>query len=308
MSFKTKVFFAFAAVYLIWGSTYLAIRFTIETMPPLLTAGFRFFLAGLVLYSFARGFKKEPAPALIHWRSAFITGGLLLLGGNGNVVMAQRVVPSGLASLMIATTPLWMVLLQWALGWGQRPSWGVMIGIVLGLAGVWFLLAPDLIHLNSGVIPLGGALMLLTAALLWSMGSLYSRKAPVPSSPWLSTGMQMIAGGGLLFGAGLCRGEAMMIHPSHFSFKSLAALMYLLFVGSLIGFTAYIWLLNNVGVARTSTYAFVNPVVAVLLGWAFAGEKLTSQTGLAAVFIILAVVVITINQTQIPTAVQVRKE
>ncbi len=142
--------------------------------------------------------------------------------------------------------------------------------------------------------------MLLTAAMLWSIGSLYSRKAPVPSSPWLSTGMQMIAGGSLLFVAGLLRGEAGMIHPEHFSFRSITAFFYLLFVGSLIGFTAYIWLLNNVGVARTSTYAFVNPVVAVFLGWAFAGETLNPQTGLAAIFIILAVVTITLNQKESP--------
>ncbi len=300
MSFKTKVIIAFAAVYLIWGSTYLAIRFTIETLPPLLTAGLRFSLAGAVLYFFARLIKKEPVPSVVHWRSALITGGLLLLGGNGNVVMAQRTVPSGVASLMIATTPLWMVLLQWALGWGKKPSFGVLFGIALGFCGVWFLLAPDLVHLSSRAIPLGGALMLLTAAMLWSIGSLYSRKAPVPSSPWLSTGMQMIAGGSLLFVAGLLRGEAGMIHPEHFSFRSITAFFYLLFVGSLIGFTAYIWLLNNVGVARTSTYAFVNPVVAVFLGWAFAGETLNPQTGLAAIFIILAVVTITLNQKESP--------
>ncbi len=301
MNNKTKIFLAFTAIYLIWGSTYLAIRFTIETLPPLSTAGLRFFLAGSILYLFARLWKKEPIPTFIHWRSALITGGLLLLGGNGNVVLAQRTVPSGLASLIIATTPLWMVLLQWAFGLSKRPTIGVFAGIGLGFCGVWILLSPDLKHMTSNDIPLEGTLMLLIAAILWSIGSLYYRHAPVPRSPWLSTGMQMMSGGILLLIAGLLGGEFMMIHAENFSFRSIAAFFYLIFIGSLIGFTSYIWLLNNVGVARTSTYAFVNPIVAVFLGWAFAEEKLNSQTGLAAVFIISAVIMITLNQREAST-------
>lgn len=285
---------AFAAVYLIWGSTYLAIRFTIETLPPFLSAGLRFLLAGLVLYAFARFKKKEPAPMKKHWRPAFVTGGFLLLGGNGCVVWAERYVPSGLAALFIAIVPLWMVLLEWWWHQTKKPSTGVFIGIGIGFFGVWLLMAPDFLHLGMHSIHLGGALLLLLASLSWSIGSVYSRKADLPESPFLSTAMQMIGGGILLLLMGLLQGEYAHFHIVNFSVKSIAALAYLTTFGSLLGFTAYLWLLKNAGVARTSTYAFVNPVVAIFLGWALAGEKLDLQTALAALFVLVAVIVITI--------------
>lgn len=282
---------AFMAVYLIWGSTYLAIRFTIETLPPFLSAGLRFFLAGLVLYAFARFKKGETAPLRKYWGPAFISGGFLLLGGNGSVVWAERYVPSGLAALFIAIVPLWMVLLEWWWHKTKRPSTGVFFSIGIGFLGVWLLMAPDFLHLGSHGIHLGGALLLLLASFSWSIGSVYSRTADLPKSPFLSTAMQMIGGGVLLLLMGLVQGEYTHFHMLDFSAKSIGALIYLIIFGSLLAFTAYLWLLKNAGVARTSTYAFVNPVVAIFLGWAFAGEKLDVQTAIAAFFVLVAVIV-----------------
>jgi len=285
---------AFVAVYLIWGSTYLAIRFTIETLPPFLSAGLRFFVAGMVLYIFGRFKNKEPAPCRNHWISAFIAGGFLLLGGNGCVVWAEHFVPSGLAALFIAIVPLWMVLLEWGWHQTQRPSNGVFLGIGIGFVGVWLLMAPDLWHLGAHSIHLGGALLLLLASISWSIGSIYTRRADLPKSPFLSTAMQMIGGGVLLIVVGLAQREYAHFHITHFSAKSIMALLYLVLFGSLLAFTAYLWLLKNAGVARTSTYAFVNPVVAIFLGWVFAGEKLDLQTAIAAFFVLVAVIFITL--------------
>jgi drug/metabolite transporter (DMT)-like permease len=288
---KARLITAFAAVYLIWGSTYLAIRFVIETLPPFLSAGLRFFLAGLILYAFARFKNGEPVAQKKHWGPAFISGSLLLLGGNGGVVWAERYVPSGLAALFIAIVPLWMVLLEW--GWykTKRPSFGVFVGIGIGFFGVWLLMAPDFLHRGVYSINLGGALLLLFASLSWSIGSVYSRNAGLPKSPFLSTAMQMIGGGVSLLLVGILQGEYAHFHVANFSGKSIVALLYLVIFGSFIAFTAYLWLLKNVGVARTSTYAFVNPVVAIFLGWSFAGEKLDAQTAIAALFVLVAVIV-----------------
>jgi len=287
ISRRTQIIIAFGAVYLIWGSTYLAIRFTIETLPPFLSAGLRFLLAGLILYAFARYKKKESAPTIKHWQSAFIIGGFLLLGGNGCVVWAERIVPSGLAALFIAVTPLWMVLLEWCWHETKRPSMGVFIGIAIGFFGVWLLIKP-------GSIDLSGAMLLLFASLSWATGSVYSRKADLPQSSFLSTAMQMIGGGILLMVMGVVQGEITRFHVMNFSIKSITAWAYLIMVGSLLGYTAYLWLLKNVGVARASTYAFVNPIVAIFLGWLLAGEKLSAQTAIAGIFVLVAVIVITI--------------
>jgi len=292
--FKASMIAAFAAVYLIWGSTYLAIRFTIETLPPFLSAGLRFLLAGMALYAFARFKNGESAPLKKHWGPAFIAGGLLLLGGNGCVVWAERYVPSGLAALFIAIVPLWMVLLEWAWHKTKRPSPGVFFGIGTGFFGVWLLMAPDFLHLSAHGIQLGGALLLLIASFSWSIGSVYTRNADLPKSPFLSTAMQMIGGGILLLLAGILQGEYQHFHFMDFSVKSIGALIYLIIFGSLLGFTAYLWLLKNAGIARTSTYAFVNPVEAIFLGWAFAGEKLDAQTAIAAFFVLVAVIIITV--------------
>lgn len=299
MGYKLKLIAAFTGIYVIWGSTYLAIRFTVETLPPLMSAGLRFLIAGGILYAFVRFRKKEPRPKKAHWRSAFVIGGFLLLGGNGNVVLAERYVPSGLASLFLATTPLWMVVLDWLWMRTRRPSAGMWAGVGLGFLGVGFLIAPDLTGMNVHQVNLLGAAGLLAAALLWSIGSLYARKAELPASGLMSTAIEMVAGGILLLLAGVMLGEIPLVDPQAFSVKSVLAFFYLIFFGSLWGFTGYIWLLEHVGAQRASTNAFVNPVVAVFLGWAIAGENLNPQILVAVVCVVAAVMIITFNQVKV---------
>ncbi len=291
---RWRIAAAFAAIYVIWGSTYLAIRFAIETIPPYLMGGVRFLLAGGVLYAVLR-WRGVPAPSRRHWRAALIVGGLLLFGGNGGVIVAEQFVPSSLAALIIATVPLWMVLLNWRWGDRLRPSAGTAIGLGLGVIGIGLIAAPGQSAVEGAVNPIGLA-MLILASLSWSIGSLYSRRAQLPSNALLSTSMEMLAGGGLMLVTGLLLGQGAQIRFDQVSLLSLAALGYLVIFGSLMGFTAYVWLLKVTTPARVSTYAFVNPVVAVFLGWAFAGEQLSARVMVAAAIIILAVVLITFNQ------------
>jgi drug/metabolite transporter (DMT)-like permease len=290
---RLQVILAFAAVYIIWGSTYLAIRFAIETLPPFLMAGVRFIVAGGVLYLWARH-RGAERPRPVHWRSAAIVGGFLLLGGNGLVVWAEQRVPSGLAALLVATTPLWMVLFD-GLRRGERPSGWVLGGIAIGLVGVALLVGPgDVTGLVSGrgADP-SGALALLGASLSWATGSIYSRSAPLPAVPALGTAMEMLCGGAFLLILGLVAGQGTQIDLGAISARSFLAFVYLIVFGSLVGFTAYIWLLGVAPPAIASTYAFVNPVVAVWLGWALASEPVTSRTLLAMALIVAAVIVIT---------------
>lgn len=287
---------AFAAIYLIWGSTYLAIRVAIETLPPFIMGSTRFITAGAILYAIARRGSPE-SPTRSHWRSAAIIGGLLLLGGTGGVIWAEQLVPSGLAALMVSTVPLWMVLLDWLRGGSVRPASGVLLGLLLGLAGIGLLVEPGKLAGGSQMNAVG-AVVLVFAALSWAIGSLYSRRARLPASPLLATAMEMLAGGVLLLMAGVVTGEVGHIRLAQISPQSLLALGYLILFGSLVGFTSYIWLLGVSTPARVSTYAFVNPVVAVFLGWALAGEPLTLQTLLAATIIVTAVVLITTYQAK----------
>lgn len=289
----TKVLAAFAAVYIIWGSTYLAILYAIETMPPFLMAGVRFLAAGLVLYGWAR-LRGASRPAGEHWIAATVIGGFLLLGGNGAVTWAEQRVASGPAALLVATLPLWMVLVEWLRPGGTRPTGRTIVGLVLGFGGLALLVGPG--ELGGGAIDPVGALVLAMGSLAWAIGSIYSRGAPKPSSPQLMIGMQMLAGGALLVVAGLVAGETAAVELSAISVRSTLALLYLIVFGSLIGYSAYIFLLGATTPARVSTYAYVNPVVAVLLGWAFAGEPLTLRVILASVVIIGAVAVITVTK------------
>jgi drug/metabolite transporter (DMT)-like permease len=286
---RAAVLGAFAAVYVIWGSTYLAIRYAIETLPPFLMAGTRFLTAGAILYLFMR-LRGAKAPMRVHWRSAFVLGGMLLLFGNGAVVWAEHRIASGIAALLVAVEPLWIVLLEWLRPGGRRPSGRTVIGVVLGFAGLVILVGPQ--DLGGGRVDVLGAIVVVVAALSWAAGSLYSREAPLPGSPFLATAMQMLAGGTLLVVAGLLTGEAGSVDPSTFSARSLGALAYLTVFGSLVAFTAYIWLLGVVSPSRASTYAYVNPLVAVVLGWALAGERLDARVALSAVVIVGAVAMI----------------
>lgn len=292
---------ALGAVYLIWGSTYLGIRYAVETLPPFLMGGMRFLLAGVILYVIARRAGAQ-APQRRHWLSAAIIGALLLLGGNGGLTWAEQIVPSGMASLFISTVPLWMVLLDWLVQKGSRPSSGVLAGLGLGLVGVSVLVSPD--SARGGLVAiLPGVLAVLLAAFLWAIGSLYSRNADLPASPLLGTGMEMLMGGVLLSAAALVLGEFGQLKLELISSRSLLAVVYLTLFGSLVGFTCYVWLLRVAAPALVSTYAFVNPVVAVFLGWALAGESLTARTLVAALFIITAVAIITFFQMR-PSTLQ----
>lgn len=293
MSHRLKLVLAFAAVYLIWGSTYLAIRLAIETLPPFLMAGVRFLVAGILLYAWAR-WRGAPRPARTHWLAAAAVGGLMLLGGNGGVVWAEQRVPSGLTAVLIATVPLWIALLEWVRG-GVRPGGRVAGGLMMGLAGIALLVGPGELAGAKG-IDLVGAAVLLVASLSWAIGSLYSRRARLPSSPLLATAMEMLAGGLLLLLAALVTGQVSAVNPSQISLQSVLALGYLIVFGSLVAFTAYVWLLRVTLPAHAATYAYVNPVVAVLLGWALGGEPLTARTLLAAAVIVGAVVIITSSQ------------
>lgn len=293
---RPRVIIAFAAIYLVWGSTYLAIRFAVETLPPLLTAGMRFVVAGPLLYVLARR-NGGPPPTRKQWLAAAIAGGLLLLGGNGLVTWAEERIASGLAALLAATVPLWMVLLDWIILRASRPSLKAFLGLALGLTGIVLLIGPaDL--LGEHRVDLAGAGLLLLAALSWAIGSLYTRRAPLPDAPLLGTSMEMVTGGALLLLASGVKGEWGQVNFAAVSPSSWLALAYLTVFGSIVAFTAYTWLLRVSTPARVSTYAYVNPVVAVLLGWAVAGEALTLQMLVAAVIIILAVVLITTGQKQ----------
>jgi drug/metabolite transporter (DMT)-like permease len=280
---------AFAAVYVIWGSTYLAIRIAIETLPPFFMAGLRFLAAGAMLYGWAR-LRGAAAPARAHWRSAAIVGTLLFLGGNGGVVWAEQRVSSGLAALMIATEPLWVVILGWAVRSGPRPSGRVVLGLVAGFAGVGLLVGAG--GEGGGTLDPSGAAVLVAASACWAAGSLYSPRAAFPPSQVLSSAMTMLAGGVALLGAGLLHGDAAALGSVQVSPRSILAFGYLTVFGSIVAFSAYRWLLDVAAPARVATYAFVNPVVAVLLGWLVASEPVGARTLLAGAVIVLGVVLI----------------
>ena len=281
-----KVALGFAAVYILWGSTYLGIRFAVASIPPLLMAGVRHLVAGVILYTIMR-LSGQPKPTRIHWKNATLLGGLLLLGGNGLVSVAEQTVTSGVAALIVAAVPFWMVLLN-AADRRVTPRFSVLAGLVIGVIGLAILVLPTDSGAPDHVDPVG-VIMLIVATFSWGVGSLYSPRAALPSSTFLGIGMEMIAGGILLFLVGMLSGEGAGFHLDAVTLKSLLALGYLIVFGSLLGFSAYVWLLKHTTPARASTYAFVNPVIAVILGWALAGEAFTLRIALAGGIIVAAV-------------------
>jgi drug/metabolite transporter (DMT)-like permease len=281
---------AFAAVYIIWGSTYLAIRFAVDTMPPFLMAGVRFLVAGTILYTFMAS-RGTPAPRRIHWRSALIIGALLLLAGNGGVVWAEQHVPSGIASLLVAIVPLWIVLIDWFRPGGSRPGIPVMVGVLVGLAGIGLLVIGG--DESSQPIDILGIGSILIATICWAAGTFYARRAPLSSSSLQTTAMEMLCGGALLLLVGTVTGEWGRLDIAKISLTSVVAVVYLIVFGALVAYTAYTYLINHAAPARAATYAYINPVVAVFLGWLFRGEPLTIRTVVAAAIIIGSVVIIT---------------
>jgi drug/metabolite transporter (DMT)-like permease len=297
---RARLLAAFAAVYLLWGSTYLFIRFAVETLPPFVMAGARFAVAGAILYAWAR-LRGAPRPGLAESRGAAITGLFLLLGGNGAVVWAEQHVASSVTALLVATVPVWMVLLDWLRPRGVRPRAGVFAGLALGLAGLALLVGRGALGSDS-VDPVGAAVLVL-GSILWATGSLYVRHTARPSSAIVTNAVQMLAGGAALFVVGTAVGELGRLDLGAASTRSLLSLLYLIIAGSLIGFTAYTYLLQVSTPAKVSTYAYVNPVVAVLLGWAFAGEEITARTLFAAAVILAGVAIITVaGESSTPSA------
>jgi drug/metabolite transporter (DMT)-like permease len=284
---------AFAAVYLIWGSTYLGIRLAIETIPPFLMAGARFVVAGSVLYAVMRR-TGAPRPQAIHWRDAVILGALLLLVGNGGVSWAEKRVPTNITALTVAGTPLWMLVLDWLRPGGRRPHGLVFAGLGLGFVGV-VLIVSSRDAQGHGIMDPAGAVMLLSASVCWAAGSIFSRHARQPASALLAISMQMIAGGVLMLLAGLLLGETRHWHLQDISARSAEAFVYLTVFGSLVGFTCYVWLLRVSSPARVSTYAYVNPLIAVVMGSVVLGEPLPGGALLAGAFILAAVVLITVK-------------
>ena len=291
---RARLFFAFAAVYTIWGSTYLAIRFSVETLPPLLMAGARFVIAGGLLLAWTLARRGTSAPTRRDWTTGAISGALLLLGGNGAVVWAEQQVPSGMAALLVAVVPLWMVLLDWMRPGGRRPPVLVFVGLALGLAGLALLVGPGALRGSAGAVAPLGAGILMLGSLSWALGSLYTQRAPRPSSGTAGSGTQMVAGGVFLLLAALLAGEPAQLDLAHASVRSLLAFAYLVTFGSLVGFTAYFYLLTHTSAAKAATYAYVNPVVAVFLGWALANEPVTARTVVAAAVILAGVAIITV--------------
>jgi len=288
---KTRIWLALIAVYIAWGSTYLAIRFAVETIPPFLMAGFRFLVAGAILYTWRR-VAGDPTPTRIQWRSASIVGLLLLLGGNGGVVWAEQRVASGIAALIVGSAPLFMVLIDALRPGGQRPNWQTGSGVLVGFLGIALLIGPSQWTGNGLQLDNIGVLVLLLASILWATGSLYSRNAQLPSSPLLGTGMEMLAGSAGLFILGTLTGEWGRLELAAIAPRSLWGLLYLITFGALVGFAAYTWLLRVAPTPLVATYAYVNPVIAIFLGNLLAKEALTPRLLIAALVIVSAVALI----------------
>jgi drug/metabolite transporter (DMT)-like permease len=284
------VLVAFAAVYVIWGSTYLAIRVGVESFPPLLLAGSRHLVFGLLFYPFLR-WKTGVRPTLAHWRTAAFTGFLLLFVGNGGVCVAEQTVPSGVTALLVATVSLWMVLVDWLRPGGVRPVARVLMGLLLGFGGLALLVGPKDLGGSARINPVGVAI-LVVAAFAWACGSIYSKHGQMPSSPLLGATMQSLTGGIALWIVGWMSGEVRSLHLGAVSTRSWVAMAYLIFFGSMMGFTAYIYILKHSTATRVATYAFVNPVVALFLGWLILGESITTRTMLAAAVILAAVLLV----------------
>lgn len=286
----TLVLFAFAAVYIVWGSTYLAMRVGVESFPPLILAGLRHLTTGLILYPIFRR-KTGIRPTAGNWWAAVVVGFLLLFIGNGGVCWAELTVPSGVTALLVSMVSLWLVIVDWLRPGGMRPVPKVVIGILLGFAGMVLLVGPAHLGGSERVDPRGAA-VLVFATLAWACGSLYTKHGGLPSSPLLGLAMQSFAGGVILLIAALLAGEFHAFHFAAVSARSWLALGYLIVFGSGIGFSAYVYILQKSTAARVATYAFVNPIVALFLGWLMAGEALALRTVLASVVILGAVILV----------------
>lgn len=304
---RSQLIAAFAAIYIVWGSTYLAIAIAVETLPPFLMAAARFAVAGVMLYAFL-WFTKRIRPTAKQWRDNTIVGGFLMLGGNGLVCWAEQYVPSGIATLIISFGPVVVVLLDWAVHAadptgrrGSRPNLPTWIGLALGFVGLVLLVGPDVANGTGGLTLLTvGALV--SACVLWSAGSLYGRYASAPAEPFTASAIQMLTGSVWLFAASLLAGEPGTLTAEAFTARSVGAWVYLTLIGSLVGFTAFVWLMKHSTPARVYTYTYVNPIVAVFLGWLILDETVSPRIFTAAAVIIAGVAIITFAKTRLPSA------
>jgi drug/metabolite transporter (DMT)-like permease len=288
--------FAFAAIYLIWGSTYLGIRLAIESMPPFLMASARFIAAGSILFLFLK-LRGAEWPNARQWIANGVIGTLLLVGGNGLVVWAQLTIPSGITALLIGMGPLFIVLTEWAWPGGLRPSAITMGALLLGFAGVIWLAAPWEQSTGGGLNPWAVA-AILGACIFWALGSIYSRHAKHGVDPFLAASLQMLGGGAMLSLVALVHGDFRALDLAQITPRAWTALAYLTSVGSLVGFSTFVWLMKHSTPARVATYAYVNPVVAVFLGWLVLGEPITSRTIVASAVIVAAVAIITTQKSR----------
>jgi len=294
---RVRIWLAMLAVYIFWGSTYLAIRYAVESIPPFLMAASRHCIAGLILFAWMRT-KGTPLPKLSQWRVTVVMGLFLLLGGNGLLVWAEQRVISSVAALMIGSVPLWIVLVDTLRRGGKRPGWQVVAGVLVGFIGIVFLINPFGDTGSGKEIDFLGAVALLFAALSWAIGSIYGREhhAELPREPLLATSMEMLGGGMGLLLVGTFTGEWNKLNLSTITSNSLLGLGYLILFGSLIAFAAYTWLLGVAPTPLVSTYAYVNPLVAIILGSLIADEPITPRIIFAALVIVGAVVLINTEQ------------
>ncbi len=281
-------------VYLFWGSTYLGVRYAVETIPPLMMVGMRQLLAGLVLYPLARLHSNEKL-TLRHWLSGALIGGLLLIGGNGSIAWAEsKHTPTNITAVLVATVPVWMAIMDWLRPNGPRPTGRVVTALGIGLVGVSLLVSPHIPFLQSAGTPVNPvcAIVLVSGSLCWATGSILSRHLKLPRSTLLGTSVFLISGGALLFPFSLALGEGRNFELRQISLSSGLSVLYLAVFGSILGFTAYTYLLRSVTPARVATYAYINPVIAVFLGWALLREVLTARMLVAAAIILAAVVMV----------------
>jgi drug/metabolite transporter (DMT)-like permease len=301
-----RIWLALVTVYLLWGSTYLGIKYAIDTIPPLLMGSVRFLVAGGVLYALAirTGDTRGDRVGSRQWIAALVIGGLMLVGGNGGVILAEQYVPTGVVALLVATSPLWMAIIDRVV-FGRRLPALVIVGLVVGFGGVAFLIGSP----GKGNINLFGAALALAAPLCWAIGSVFTRHVRLPVRPLVAASMEMLWAG-LLFGlVSVVTGELGRMHWQHVSTTSIVALAYLIVFGSLIGFSAYVWLLRSAPLSLVSTYAYVNPVVAVILGAVFIDEALNGRVLIAGGIIIAAVALIVVARNRaVPAEMTVGQE
>jgi drug/metabolite transporter (DMT)-like permease len=297
-SLRWRIIAGFAAIYLLWGASYLAIHFSLETLPPFLISGSRFTLAGIILFGLARR-GGAALPTRTHWRASALLAFFMFFIANAILMQAQRLISSGLTATLNATVPFWFVLLGWLWQGNARPGLRVVFGLVLGFLGIVLLISPG--NLAAGKpVDLFGALLALLSALSWSFGSLLSRRVKMPDSAMLGAGMNLIISGAMLLTVSLLTGEMFHLNLSAVSLRSVLAVAYLILGPSVTAFGSYMWLLTVVSPNRVATYAYVNPVIAVFLGWLLAGETLTPRTLIASAIIVLAVALITAQRTASP--------